>query len=868
MQVGPGGQAGSELHAWRQFLARGTWWLGIWLLGSAVICGVAANWQDMTKIQRFAGTQGLLALCVLAAAWAGWRLRAAPGPRRYAPGALLALAGLLLGALLALLGQTYQTGADTWELFAWWALLLLSWALVAASQAVWLLWVVVVNIAAFLYLGQSGAVFWWLVGPGLPTLLMAALNLVLLAAWECAAWRWRAGTRIGPRVLAGLAIGSLVLALTFGDSVMRGLGSVTGLAWAAVTLGLGYFYQRARRDLLILAMLAAGVICVSMRLAGEWLLSLEPGVWAILPLAGLLMAEAVWAARWLRRLAAQPPAGRPLADAEPAGASAGNAVAPAEAGAPVAGLGEPDTEPQLGPAWYVQGLLGLSAWLATLLLLLFLFVSGLVQSQQAGMVMGLVLCAVAVAVLRTDAGPFWRQCATAMGFAGQILVVFGLSESASLSSACAFVLLLGVAVYALAPEALLRFLSAWMIALALAGLIWLGLVPSLMDEDLLDMWLNFDAARATFVWLPVAVTGAWTAAVAFCVGHRLARTRPNVLLPLAWAFVLAVQGMVWLAGGTSLAQLPMIWSLQPATAVLTAAGVLLPVACALAVLWPRRHLLTAGVLWGVPLGLLALALFWLPSPGIAFALAWMLLGFGLNRSRLTIFGGLSLLLYLVVYYYQLQIPLLDKALWLGGAALLFFFLRALVWLVPRVMRTAEPPAAAVAEPASASLRWRTAVVLGGLVLALAVVNGAIWQREAVLAHGRVAILELAPVDPRSLMQGDYMALRFAAGNAVMQRFAGNQEAAPPLDGYVVLVPDQDGVAQVARVQAAAQPQASQEIALRYRMRGGQVRIVTNAYFFPEGQADRYAAARYGEVRVGEDGTGLLVRMLGADKQPL
>src|SRR5690606_1824788 len=103
----------------------------------------------------------------------------------------------------------------------------------------------------------------------------------------------------GPRVLAGLAIGSLVLALTFGDSVMRGLGSVTGLAWAAVTLGLGYFYQRARRDLLILAMLAAGVICVSMRLAGEWLLSLEPGVWAILPLAGLLMAEAVWAARWL-----------------------------------------------------------------------------------------------------------------------------------------------------------------------------------------------------------------------------------------------------------------------------------------------------------------------------------------------------------------------------------------------------------------------------------------------------------------------------------------------------------------------------------------------------------------------------------------
>ncbi|MCD0506108.1 GDYXXLXY domain-containing protein, partial [Bordetella petrii] len=547
---------------------------------------------------------------------------------------------------------------------------------------------------------------------------------------------------------------------------------------------------------------------------------------------------------------------------------AGKAMAPPVAGAPVAELGDADAEPQLGPPWYVQGLLGLSAWLTTLLLLLFLFLSGAVQSQEGAMVVGLVLCAVAVAVLRTDAGPFWRQCATAMGFAGQILVAFGLSDSSSQFNACTFVLLLGVAVYALAPEALLRFLSAWMIALAGAGLIWLGLVPELMHDDLLGAWLDFDTLRAAFIWQPVAVTGAWAAAVAFCLGHRLARTRPNALLPLAWAFVLAVQGMVWLAGGTSVAQLPAIWQLHPVTALLTVAGAVLPVACALAVLWPRRRVLTAGVMWGVPLGLLALSLFWLPSPGIAFALAWMLLGFGLNRSRLAMFGGLSLLAYLVVYYYQLQVPLLDKALWLGGAALLLFLLHGLVWLVPRLMRTAQAPQAAVAGPASPALRWRTAVVLGGLVLAAVVVNGAIWQRETLLAHGRVAILALAPVDPRSLMQGDYMALRFEAGDQVMKHFAADDKKAPPLDGYVVLVPDSQGVAQVARIQSEPQPQQNQEIALRYRLRGGQVRIVTNAYFFPEGQADRYAAARYGELRVGDDGTGLLVRMLGEDKQPL
>ena len=181
MQVGTERQAGSELHAWRQFLARSTLWLGVLLLGSAAICWVAANWQDMTKVQRFAGTQGLLAISALAAAWAGLRLRGTPGVRRSIPGALLALAGILLGALLALLGQTYQTGADTWELFAWWALLLLPWALAAASQAVWLLWILVLNVAAALWLGER--MFSWLSvfgGSDTITLVMAALNLVLL----------------------------------------------------------------------------------------------------------------------------------------------------------------------------------------------------------------------------------------------------------------------------------------------------------------------------------------------------------------------------------------------------------------------------------------------------------------------------------------------------------------------------------------------------------------------------------------------------------------------------------------------------------------------------------------------------------------
>ena len=43
---------------------------------------------------------------------------------------------------------------------------------------------------------------------------------------------------------------------------------------------------------------------------------------------------------------------------------------------------------------------------------------------------------------------------------------------------------------------------------------------------------------------------------------------------------------------------------------------------------------------------------------------------------------------------------------------------------------------------------------------LPVANVGIWQKEQLIAHGQPVFVELAPVDPRSLMQGDYMRLEF------------------------------------------------------------------------------------------------------------
>ncbi len=47
-----------------------------------------------------------------------------------------------------------------------------------------------------------------------------------------------------------------------------------------------------------------------------------------------------------------------------------------------------------------------------------------------------------------------------------------------------------------------------------------------------------------------------------------------------------------------------------------------------------------------------------------------------------------------------------------------------------------------------------------VVLVLGAVNWSIFAKERIKTHGERIYLALAPVDPRSLMQGDYMALRF------------------------------------------------------------------------------------------------------------
>jgi uncharacterized membrane-anchored protein len=152
---------------------------------------------------------------------------------------------------------------------------------------------------------------------------------------------------------------------------------------------------------------------------------------------------------------------------------------------------------------------------------------------------------------------------------------------------------------------------------------------------------------------------------------------------------------------------------------------------------------------------------------------------------------------------------------------------------------------------------RKAIALAAGLAILVVANHSIYSRERLLADGRIALLELAPVDPRSLMQGDYMALRFKASDEALGRWPKKGLE----DGRIVLQVDARGVANFKRLDDGT-PLAADELRIRYRVRADQVKFATNAYFFQEGDAKLYERARYGEFRVAPDGECLLTGMRG------
>lgn len=310
-----------------------------------------------------------------------------------------------------------------------------------------------------------------------------------------------------------------------------------------------------------------------------------------------------------------------------------------------------------GLPWYLAGLIGVSAWIAAGLLFGFFatLFDQIWKSPGIAATAGAVCIAAALALLRIARGrEFFEQSAIALSLVGQLLVGIGFNEWFGDTAGWAGSAAIALVLYVSGAQTMHRFLC---------GAVFAAAVFAICNE------LDTSGYGPSRIALPVL---AWLAFMAWWrAEYEDLRVLP--VSPLAWALSLAALLMAFFSD--------LEWG-PPDQDTMTLRIWVANIA--VAVLLPLTVLRLAGARRLLPLlCAIAFALIWLRAPGVSLGVMLMLTAFASHRPALLATGLIGTGVYLIRYYYQLDVPLLEKSQWLlvGGVGLL-----AIRFALTRVMR--------------------------------------------------------------------------------------------------------------------------------------------------------------------------------------
>jgi uncharacterized membrane protein len=286
--------------AWRQFIDSLLLILGTTLVLAGIIFFFAYNWAEINHLTKF----GLIELGILVmASFTAWY-----GLQHLVGQLALFATAILVGILLAVMGQSYQTGADAFELFLTWAILIIPWVLIGQFAPLWLLLLLLFNLSLSLYWEQVIDYEDFFYSTKL-YLLLFALNGTALFAWEYA-------HRQGVVWLQGDWLGRIVFITTLIVLIIPTLDAILTLEWepwlgggallyVTVTLLSLWYYHHQRYDLLLLAVCLLGILIIMTTLIGR-LLPLEVEIsWLIL--AVMVIGQTTLITKWLLIIAQHKP---------------------------------------------------------------------------------------------------------------------------------------------------------------------------------------------------------------------------------------------------------------------------------------------------------------------------------------------------------------------------------------------------------------------------------------------------------------------------------------------------------------------------------------------------------------------------------
>jgi len=866
---------GAELR-WVHFLLRSTLFCAVILSGSAAIMWVAANWQHWSYSSRITLIVLAFTIPVLLAMRCGQH-----NPKDWAKplsvsSTLLVLAALMVGALLALLGQLYHSGADSWRLFAWWVLLLIPWAVGLQSLPIILLSWFLTNVSISLLIVTSFYYFGhFALSVGLA--LSNGLMYLIFSLWSFSAPR--IGAVMRP---LSFSIGVFFWALGFVEYAHQKHAelffSAPWLLGMLSLLLLGGFFQYRRHPLFAWLSYSAALAALALHLTVMVVPQSDWGMYLLLlvPVGGLAIF-----ARMRRRI----PAGQSVSTESDSGA------APA--------VSKRGTSHALSSEWSMWSVRGLRLVI---------------------MIIGAVFWASFLSL--------WGQLPLAL-FAWLLFafaVVLGFSQPWRANHWWADL-----------------WLMTWVAALLSMTVIWsrgqispLGFVLVCLVALLWYLWFNAPMVRAITAFWGVFVLWAWpwiAPETGFHVSAAVFDGRSSALLI---AVFLLTGGYRWWGQRQREKWLPLLLALWFWLLAISLGYCLLVFRWGmdevpLPVFGSVTAFVVATTLWSIlrpvfgafssalgALAALSLTFIWWPIPWLGLALTALLYS-GYIGLRIGVYLFFLLFIALLGLWYEAtSLTLLEKVgrLILGAGLLgalsvaLDYRVRpggkSVLLPVPRPADTAQKDSLRGQRPA----RLQLAALLVGVVAVYGSSGWFVYAQERILRHGISFDLELMPADPRALMQGDYMALRFGLSQSIrLLQYQHPQLDWPHMQLKVWVLPRKRSGARLYAVQLHSQSYLVQHVQrplyAHYQLGGvwaqqrqdphpvlnlvpihdlsvldNAIAITmqkklgewtpdgVNAWFFPEGQALNYSRARWGRFKADGRGAVVLETLLNARREPI
>ncbi|MBF1254572.1 MAG: GDYXXLXY domain-containing protein [Haemophilus sp.] len=875
--------------SWQRYLNLLFLLLTVGFLTSGVVTLIAANLDYFSDLAKIYGLQTLLVVTVILGIYCFIResRRQATEKLKWKTYSIFFVVSVLIGGLFALVGQTYQTGADVWQLFAVWTLCQLPFLLLFPNVASALLFAATANVAFYLFNEQNShnsMCYAVLINAGL-----LVISELFSKTFHDQYWR------ILPKVFLVLTFVSLFGLIVIYDMYFYayawgelGRSPLSSLIIAIPALIALYVYHKYRFDFINLIISVIALLGAYCFLASLLIRGLEEGV--VLGLIGFTFT--VMEINWLvKRYKREYPNSKKF-------------------------------------HWAISILWMIALLIALVTIGVWLFFS-LGLDESSAFIVGILLFGIAWSItLNKDkneyttilAGLFFLIANSFLGF--YLLVKFDdfflllgyeFSEDSNFGifiSALIFTVIIIVS-YKLMPNSLVRIL----------------LVTQLLVYWQISYNLYFHNYSLNNAWFNTWFNNTWfnkiqllSSIVLFYWVMRPNQSARIHLKPIVWGIVLF---SLWISVPSYMVPSYMAFPLvdyglidtdvssdvMPADAMsidnvlqvlsgqfwshfqFDVSHILYLLVCALPLIVyalmnkhsESKH--TEAVLILLVLTLFALGFVGIPV--ILYLTALLLLVYWTDSRAF--FGLLvfAFVVYLGGFYYQLSIPLLYKGVLLVSFAVIF----AIVTLFLHARYKAPSQSAVENHSVFKALIWLVGVFV---ITLLGAVNYKVQQFEDVLATGKPVVLKIAPVDPRSLMQGDYMVLNYAILSEFQQsqflpesnesletsesidageanETTGIDESSPSgKKAYILVHLDKNHVATFCEKQSEIPTDfkhCTPNVYLPIRYKGWFPELPSQDYFFAEGKGEYYAQAEYAEYRF-KDGILLLARLLDKDLKGL